>query len=198
MTAISHLYVTHLGRPREGILKRVQDSVNSRMGIPCLILPPMENPRYAYDERRSQYECRALLERLKASYPGDGLGVLGVTQVDLFVPVLKYVFGLSELGGRAAVISTHRLRPEFYGEGDNPGLLLDRLEKTAVHEVGHLLGLVHCRDPHCVMHASTLVEHTDSKLASLCPTCLELLKWELKGRSVRTFCSKMSKNSTAG
>lgn len=160
----------------------MQDSISSRMGIPSRILPPMENPRFAYDERRSQYECKALLEKLKSCCPKGALGILGVTQVDLFLPVLKYVFGLSELGGRAAVISTHRLRPEFYEQGEDSGLLMERLEKTAVHEVGHLVGLTHCRDPHCVMHASTLIEHTDSKLASLCPTCVELLRWELKQR----------------
>lgn len=176
----------------------MQDSIGSRMGIPCLILPTMENPRYAYDERRSQYECRALLERLKASSPGDGLGVLGVTQVDLFLPVLKYVFGLSEIGGRAAVISTYRLRPEFYEQAEDPELLLERLEKTAVHEVGHLMGLTHCRDPHCVMHSSTLIEHTDSKLASLCPTCLELLRWELRQRLGKTSLKRLSNKSTGG
>lgn len=161
----------------------MQDSISSRMGIPSCILPPLENPRFAYDERRSQYECKALLEKLKSCCPqGEALGILGVTQVDLFLPVLKYVFGLSELGGRAAVISTHRLRPEFYERGENLELLLERVEKTAVHEVGHLMGLTHCRDQHCVMHASTVIEHTDYKLATLCPTCAELLDWELKQR----------------
>lgn len=185
-----------MGRPKEGILERVQDSISSRMGIPSSVLPPMENPRYAYDERRSQYECKALLEKLKAFCPEGALGILGVTHVDLFLPVLKYVFGLSEVGGRAAVISTYRLRPEFYEQTEDLGLLLERLEKTAVHEVGHLMGLTHCRDPHCVMHASTLIEHTDSKLASLCPTCLELLRWELKQRLLMTSLPGVSNKST--
>ncbi len=162
----------------------MQESVSSKTGIPSRVLPPLENPRYAYDQRRSQYECRALLERLKSYCPQEGLGILGVTQVDLFLPVLKYVFGLSELGGRAAVISTYRLSPEFYEKGQDQELLMQRLEKTAVHEVGHLLGLTHCRDQHCVMHASTIIEHTDLKLASLCPTCMELLRWELKQRTL--------------
>lgn len=170
----------------------MQDSISSQMGIPSCILPPMENPRFAYDERRAQYECKALLEKLKSRCPQGALGILGVTQVDLFLPVLKYVFGLSELGGRAAIISTHRLRPEFYDQGENPQLLLERLEKTAVHEVGHLVGLTHCRDPHCVMHASTIVEHTDFKLPSLCPTCVELLNWELKKRAMKNFSLAMS------
>ncbi len=174
----------------------LQGSIGSRMGISCRVLSPLGNPHFAYDERRSQYECRALLERLKASCPEGGLGILGVTRVDLFLPALKYVFGLSELGGRAAVISTYRLRPEFCEKAQDWDLLMERLEKTAVHEVGHLVGLTHCRDARCVMHASTIIEHTDAKLATLCPTCMELLRWELKQRAALKPNSRMPKNST--
>ena len=68
--------------------------------------------------------------------------MLGVTDRDLFIPILTYVFGEAQLGGRAAVVSTARLVEdvELFG----PQLLVERLAKEAVHEVGHAFGLLHC------------------------------------------------------
>lgn len=190
--------MTPLGHIEERVLERVVDSIRSRLEIPCRVLAPMENPRYAYDERRSQYDCKAVLDRLKSRCPQQGIGILGITSVDLFLPILKYVFGLSEVGGRSAVISTHRLRPEFYQEQPDIPRLLERVEKTAVHEVAHLVGLTHCRDLGCVMHASTIIQHTDAKGPTLCPTCLELLRWELRQRVPRFRLRDMPKKSADG
>jgi archaemetzincin len=59
----------------------------------------------------------------------------------------------------------------MYGLPPDPGLLAARLEKEAIHEVGHTLGLVHCTDGACVMHASTYVEEIDLKDAQFCASC---------------------------
>jgi archaemetzincin len=102
--------------------------------------------------------------------------ILAVTSVDLFIPVLTYVFGEAQLGGPAAVVSTNRLRSEKYGLPPDPETLISRLEKEAVHELGHTFGLFHCSEPACVMHASTYVEEIDPKEASFCATCLQALR----------------------
>ena len=51
--------------------------------------------------------------------PRDAAKLLAVTERDLFVPVLTFVFGQAQLGGRVAVISLARLRQEFYGLAPN-------------------------------------------------------------------------------
>ncbi len=78
--------------------------------------------------------------------PPDVSRVLGVAGVDLFIPVLTYVFGEAQLGGRAAVVSLHRLDEEMYGLPPNPKRLFQRLVTEAVHELGHTYDLVHCHE----------------------------------------------------
>jgi len=95
--------------------------------------------------------------------------------MDLYVPVLTYVFGEAQLNGKAAVVSSYRLRDELYGLPKNPQRLKERLEKEAVHELGHTFGLIHCRNPNCVMYATTYAEEIDLKSRNFCRVCSALL-----------------------
>ena len=107
-----------------------------------------------------------------AAGPAGGK-VLGVTDQDLFIPILTYVFGEAQLGGRVAVVSTARLTEDVALAG--PRLFEDRLVKEAIHELGHVFGLTHCATPVCVMGRSGGVRDVDSKRADLCEDCLERL-----------------------
>jgi archaemetzincin len=60
---------------------------------------------------------------------------------------------------------------EFYGLPADPAVLIDRLIKESVHEVGHTLDLTHCDDYACAMAPSHAVEWIDLKEAMLCPNC---------------------------
>jgi archaemetzincin len=64
------------------------------------------------------------------------------------------------------------LRPEYYGLPADRVVLENRIEKEAIHEVGHTFGLLHCIDPTCVMHSSTYAEDIDLKSSSPCQRCL--------------------------
>lgn len=173
------VFICPIGFIEEDILERITGCIESRCGIICNVSTGMENPKYAYDERRSQYNSKLILQHLIKFCPHEALGFMGITHVDLFVPILKFVFGLAQMEGQCSIISTHRLRPQFYDQQPDPSLFLARVEKTALHELGHCLGLTHCRDRRCVMYSSTRIEDTDSKQSDFCPTCIELFQWHL-------------------
>lgn len=130
-------------------------------------------PYYAVERR--QYHATLLLAALLRHLPDPNGKIIGLTSVDLFIPVLTFVFGQSQLDGAAAIASTYRLHSEYYGLPANEALLRERTVKETLHELGHAFGLVHCRDQRCVMRASTYVEEVDLKDAEFCRACGERL-----------------------
>ena len=137
---------------------------------PCQIRPETFDLSFALDGGRQQYHSTAIIQRMERAVDPDAR-VLGVTASDLYVPVLTFVFGEAQLDGNCAVVSTARLKEEFYGLPGRQELLRERLLKEAVHELGHTFGLRHCADWRCVMTSSHAVERLDVKGAEFCRAC---------------------------
>lgn len=133
------------------------------------------NLSLAYDSSRSQFNSTKIISSLSEKYKNFNGKVIGVISVDLFIPVLTYVFGEAQLGGKVSIVSTFRLNEIAYGLPENRKLTEERLLKEAVHELGHNFGLLHCDDYLCVMHPSTSVEEVDIKTSSFCKNCYEKL-----------------------
>jgi archaemetzincin len=127
-------------------------------------------PPNAFAPNRRQYLAEAFMPALRPVKTGRDLA-LAVTDVDLYVPGLNFVFGLADPGSRSAIISLTRLRPEFYGQPPDPELFRLRVLKEAVHESGHLLGLGHCPRPSCIMFFSNQLADTDRKGPGFCREC---------------------------
>jgi len=136
----------------------------------CRVRPDRLDVAFARDRFRNQYYSTAILQAMQPlAEPGARL--LAVTSVDLYVPVLTFVFGEAQLTGHCAVVSLYRLRDEFYGLPAREDLMRERLVKEAIHELGHTFGLRHCDDWRCVMTSSHAVERLDVKGAEFCGTC---------------------------
>ena len=129
-----------------------------------------------YDYGRGQHDAEKLLRRLRRQCAGCDKA-FGVTGLDLFVPGLNFVFGLSELSGRAGILSTARLRSA------RKALFRRRFLKESLHELGHLHGLPHCEEE-CVMRFSDAIGEVDEKPASLCARCRERLRRGRPGRRI--------------
>jgi archaemetzincin len=166
LISVGSLPPAMLGFLQEGLSRELGADVKVGENLPL----PESSP-----EGLRQYRGEPFLAALAAARrPGDEL-ILGVTNVDLTVPGLNFVFGLADSGSRCAIVSLARLYPEYYGQPRNPGLFKARTLKEAVHELGHLLGLGHCPDPACIMFFSNTLADTDRKGPGFCRCCRELL-----------------------
>jgi len=139
--------------------------------LPIRRLADLPTPVDAYDPKRRQYQSVELMRMLDQSRPSDASRILGVTEVDLSIPMLSFLFGQAQLDGPVALISLCRLRQEFYGLPGEDKVLRERTVKEALHELGHTFGLVHCKEPECVMSLATHVEFVDTKQEQYCTRC---------------------------
>lgn len=140
--------------------------------MPVVVEAPLLSLDFAHNPNRGQYDSTLLLRELASKRMPHQSRLLAVTEVDLFIPILTFVFGEAELGGRNAIVSTFRLRNELYGLPSDDTRLRERVAKEAIHEIGHTFGLVHCPQPDCVMNSSTYVEEIDLKSERYCLDCL--------------------------
>ena len=140
------------------------------------ILAPLSRPDYAWDPARRQHSSTHVLRELSRLYPDPHGKLLGVTEHDLFIPMLSFVYGQAQLGGRLALVSLARLRQEFYSLPGNGPLTLLRARKEVAHELGHAFGLVHCADRACPMSLSTNIHQLDLKGDAFCDACRSLLR----------------------
>jgi predicted Zn-dependent protease len=100
-----------------------------------VLAPGLPLPPAAYDPLRRQHLSTALLDALAgAKRPGWEL-LLGVADVDLFVPRLNFVFGEGDPARGLAVFSLARLRPAHAGAESGGGnlLLIEGYTRATAH-----------------------------------------------------------------
>jgi archaemetzincin len=153
------------------LAQRLSMPLAAEFAADCQLLPQSLDPQYAFHPEREQYHSTELLAGLQRFADDANWRVVGLAAVDLYIPILTFVFGEAQMGGPCAVLSTHRLRQECYGLPPDPDLVFVRMLKEAVHELGHTLKLHHCDDYECAMASSHSVEWIDLKGATLCHHC---------------------------
>lgn len=165
------LQLLPIGEFDPGLLRELGSAMAETFRVPWEIARLRLDPEFAYHGERQQYHSSEILQAMQRLVTRDSWRVLGVTAVDLYIPILTFVFGEAQIGGPCGLVSAHRLRQEFYGLPPNAEMLGQRLLKEAVHEIGHTLALTHCEDYQCAMAPSHAVEWIDLKDVSLCETC---------------------------
>jgi len=161
-----------LGLDEESILEVLGRDLKRVFDIQVRIVNHLEIPANSHNPQRNQYQATLFLIAMRRCMdPEKKERVLGVTDKDLYVEGLNFVFGQAELSGFFAVISFARLHQSFYKLPEDRVLFLKRAKKEAVHELGHTFGLKHCPNSNCVMCFSNSLHDTDRKSDEFCQSC---------------------------
>jgi archaemetzincin len=157
-----------LGVVPKQILERVAEELKSTFRMVSEITQEEKLPKSAFNQFRNQYNSSQILDFLERHFEGR---ILGITNEDLYTEGLNFIFGQAKLKGRVAVVSIARLDPRFWNLPEDKNLLEKRAVKECIHEIGHTLGLEHCRTKGCVMTFSNTVGEVDKKTKYLCNMC---------------------------
>lgn len=162
------LQLVCVGSPPPALLKEMEEPLLAQLGVVAVVgKAQLSSPAYAFNKDRNQYHSNAIMRRLVPLLESSQKFVLGLADVDLFVPDSTFVFGEADREAKVAVISIARLRSP---SGD-PDILRRRAQVEVVHQVGHLLGLSYCEDSRCAMFLATSPGDCDRKGVALCNIC---------------------------
>jgi archaemetzincin len=168
---VSTVWLVPVGNVPSQVLEWVESAATEWCPWPVRRLPGLEIPSSSYDARRRQYHSVEIMKAVARSAPGGAGRILGVTEVDVAIPTLTFVFGQAQVDGPVAVLSLARLRQEFYGLPADEVVLRERVVKEVLHELGHTFGLTHCGDSKCAMSLATHIGLVDSKEERYCARC---------------------------
>jgi len=172
------IILSPVGKIEREILDLIGSAIPETFGFCARTMALLDGVDFAFDPTRLQYCSTPILKKLAMAAPPQALKVIAVTEVDLFIPILTYVYGEAQLGGKVCILSIHRLR-EAPCTPKNQNVYSERVVKEALHELGHTFNLRHCRDPVCLMHYCRSIEDVDRKTDQLCRYCKVLLQDEL-------------------
>jgi archaemetzincin len=145
----------------ENIVEKIIEAINRE--YPFLKVVNIRNtklPLEAYNTARKQYNATLVLSKIEKEKKTDYALIL--TNSDLYADEMNFIFG-EAIFYSCAVLSIARLKT------------ITLIQKEAIHEVGHILGLQHCKLP-CVMTFSNSVYEASKKSDSLCGKCKEKLR----------------------
>ncbi|MEM7157915.1 MAG: hypothetical protein AAF799_34055 [Myxococcota bacterium] len=164
-----------LGKPfPKDLLDEIETQLRDELQVEVRRHERIPLPKSAYYRPRRRYRAEKLLDHLLTLIPEapETTRVLGLTTHDISTTKGEVedwgIFGLGLVPGQAAVISMHRLKRSARSRKH----LRFRVATTAVHEIGHTLGLDHCPEERCPMQdAEGSIANTDSSTGHLGPQC---------------------------
>ncbi len=168
-----NICIVSIGNPDEIAIDTVLKNFPVYFNFNVKKFGEMEIPRISFNQRRGQFNSSIILEHIAKLKKNNCDFILAITDVDLYTDNLNFVFGEANPRYGVCIISTFRLKPEFYGRKPDLKIYTKRILTKAVHEIGHLLNLGHCSNPKCVMFFSNSIIDTDRKNFLFCEKCDE-------------------------
>jgi archaemetzincin len=170
------------------LLERIREHAELFFALPADVyqaLPlPTQGRRNRQEDRQRwvQHRTSIIIDRsLRPRLPAHAIAYLGVTMADLYPePSWNFVFGEASLKDRVGVYSLARFSARFSGDTvRDPPKLLRRSLAVLSHETGHMFGITHCVRYECLMNGSNSLDELDRQRATLCPSCLQKLAYNI-------------------
>lgn len=165
--AAGKICVMPIGEVAESDLAFARDVVEASFGRETLVCEPLPLQDAYYYPERGQYGANGFLRYVEANAPRGAYRAVAITGRDVFTGDLNFLFGIGRCPGKCAVVSTYRFG--FYCAG--PEQRMVRFAKLLVHEAGHTFGLLHCRQPLCIMKFAEGYETMDGTRLAMCARC---------------------------
>jgi len=166
------IYLQPLGDVKNSYIEYLKNSIISFYGFNCSVKNKIDFTNDILTKSKVRYDADKILQKFKS----DEYVVI-LTEKDIACKDGIYpewgIFGLGLCPGKTCVISTFRLKRNV-----TELTVMERLKKIVLHEVGHNLGLDHCKnDKKCLMNdADGTIKQVDSENIWLCNKCSKQIK----------------------
>lgn len=159
------LELVGIGDVQASLVRELETPIHNVLTVQSYVgQAAMPKPNFAFNKSRKQFHTTAIMRRLLTIKDAGTPLILGVTDVDLFVPDSSFVYGEADRETHVAIISLHRLKCD----GDT---WKRRTFVEAVHQAGHLIGLSYCEDARCAMFLATTITDAERRQLQLCNNC---------------------------
>jgi predicted Zn-dependent protease len=123
---------------------------------------------------KEQIEAKSLMENyIKNVVPDSAVGVIGITEHDLFLPDMNYIFGVSYLKNRIGIVSSFRIANDWDESKSN-------IRKVVTKQIANLFSISNVKDYYCVLNYHDDLNKLRNGVSYISPKALEKLSYSIK------------------
>lgn len=170
-----NIIISPIGAMDPVIPAKISQAIQQVFGLETETMSLLDNTEFAYNPVRGQYFSTLIIEKLTELAPARAYKILALCEIDLFIPILTYVYGEAQLSGKSCIVSLFRLKNRDSTISTREKAFVKRAIKETIHELGHTFGLRHCTDQACLMHYCRSIDDVDRKSDQFCRYCQIML-----------------------